>query len=115
MLSFNYRRNGEGWQDVEQPAPIVHVPCRFGGHRPCFQCSGVGNEVPCGRRVAKLYAAGRYFLCQHCYGLAYASQSEGERDRAPRRTGKIRMRLGGDPSTALPFPDPAQGYVAANL
>ncbi len=62
VLSYNYRRNGGEWQDVEQPAPIVRVPCRFGGHRPYFQCPGVVNGVHCGRRVAKLYGADRYFL-----------------------------------------------------
>jgi hypothetical protein len=31
-----------------------------------------------GRRVTKLYGAGRLFACRHCYQLAYASQ---QRDR----------------------------------
>jgi hypothetical protein len=35
------------------------------------------SGVACGKRVAKLYALGRYFLCRHCYRLAYDSQSEG--------------------------------------
>ena len=109
VLNFKYRRNGGEWQDVEQPAPIVRVPCRFGGHRPYFQCPGVVNGIPCGRRVAKLHSGGRYFLCRHCYGLAYASQSEGEWDRALRRANKVRKRLGGDPGTALPFPARPKG------
>ncbi len=109
VLSYNYRRNGGKWEDVEQPAPIVRVPCRFGGHRPYFQCPGVVNGVPCGRRVAKLYGADRYFLCRHCYRLVYASQSEGEWDRALRRADKVRMRLGGDSGTALPFPARPKG------
>ena len=39
VLSYNYRRNGEEWQSVEQPVPIVQVQCRFGGTRPYFICA----------------------------------------------------------------------------
>ena len=67
------------------------------------------NGVACDRRVAKLHAAGRYFLCRHCYRLAYASQSEGEGDRTLRRASKIRRRLGGDPGMAAPFPKRPKG------
>ena len=82
---------------------IACVPCRFGGTRPYFMCPGVVNGVTCGRRVAKLLASGRYFLCRHCYRLAYDSQSESAWGRALRRANKIRMRLGGDPGVAAPF------------
>ena len=67
------------------------------------------NGISCRRRVAKLYGAGRYFLCRHCYRLAYASQSEGRRDRALRRANSIRMRLGGDPGMVSPLPDRPKG------
>ncbi len=70
VLSYNYRRNGEEWQSVEQPVPIVQVQCRFGGTRPYFICAGVVNGVTCRRRVAKLYGSGRYFLCRHGHRLA---------------------------------------------
>ena len=53
--------------------------------------------VACRRRVGKLYGAGRYFLCRHCYRLAHASQHEDEWGRALRRANKIRRRLGGEP------------------
>ena len=79
---------------------LVRVPCRFGGSRPYFICPGVVNGTSCGRRVTKLYSGGRYFLCRHCYGLAYASQREDEMDRALRRANKIRMRRGGQPGDA---------------
>ncbi len=88
---------------------IVSVPCRFGGSRPYFICPGVVNGVACERRVAKLYGPGRYFLCRHCYRLAHASQSEGEWDRGLRKANKIRMRLGGDPGMAAPFPPRPKG------
>ncbi len=109
VLSYNYRRNGEEWQSVEEPVHIACVPCRFGGTRPYFMCPGVVNGVTCGRRVAKLLATGRYFLCRHCYRLAYESQSESAWDRALRRANKIRMRLGGDPGVAAPFPERPKG------
>ena len=108
-LSYNYRRHGDEWQDVEEWVTIIWTPCHFGGSRPWFVCPGVVNGVACGRRVAKLYGAGRYFLCRHCYGLAYASQSEGPSDRALRRASNIRMRLGGEPGMLSPFPERPKG------
>jgi len=98
-LSYRIRQHGGDWQDVEQPTPIVWTPCRFGGSRPYFACPGVVKGIACGRRVLKLYGAGRYFLCRHCYRLAYASQRENRYDRALRRANKIRIRLGGETGT----------------
>jgi len=109
VLSYKYRLHGDEWQSVEEPVPIVRVPCPFGGTRPYFLCPGVVNGVACGRRVAKLYGPGKYFLCRHCYRLAYASQSEGEWDRSLRRANRIRMRLGGDPGMCAPFPERPKG------
>ena len=106
-ISCRVRIGGGEWEDVEENINIARVPCRFGGSRPYFLCPGVVNGVTCGRRVAKLHGLGRYFLCRHCYRLAYGSQSEGGWDRALRRANKIRQRLGGDPGMA--FPDRPKG------
>ncbi len=79
---------------MHETVGIVRVPCRLGGSRPYFLCPGVVNGIVCGRRVAKLYGAGHYFLCRHCYGLTYSSQSENDYDRKLRRANKFRTRLG---------------------
>jgi hypothetical protein len=109
QLTYRVRIGGGAWEDVEESVRIIYVPCRFGGMRPYFICPGVVNGVACGRRVAKLYGLGRYFLCRHCYRLAHASQGERIWDRALRRSNKIRQRLGGDPGMAAPFPDKPKG------
>ena len=98
-----------------RPSASSACACRFGGTRPYFICPGVVNGIACGRRVAKLYGPGRYFLCRHCYRLAHASQSEDNMDRTLRRANKIRQRLGGDPGMDAAFPAEAEGHVAANL
>jgi hypothetical protein len=72
-------------------------------------CPGFVNGVGCGRKVAKLYGAGTYFLCRHCYRLAYASQREDRYDRASRWANNIRMRLGGELGTASAFPPRPKG------
>jgi hypothetical protein len=89
----------------------VSSACRAdsAGARPYFICPGVVNGITCGRRVAKLYYRHRYFLCRHCYGLAYASQREGHWERALRRANKLRQRLGGEPGGASPFPKRPKG------
>jgi hypothetical protein len=109
VLRYNCRRPGDEWESVRESVPIVQVPCGFGGMRPYFRCPGVVNGIACGRRVTKLYGPGKYFLCRHCYGLVYQSQSEGEGDRAQRRANRIRMQLGGDPGIASPFPPRPKG------
>lgn len=108
-LSYRVRVRGGEWEEVDETVRIVRVPCRLGGVRPYLICPRIANGVACGRRVAKLHGSGRYFLCRHCYRLAYASQGEGAWDRALRRADKVRVRLGGDPGTAAPFPKRPKG------
>ncbi len=102
-LVYRYRVNDGEWQPVDQVINITRVPCRYGGTRPYFICPS------CDRRVAKLNGAGKLFLCRHCHGLAYYSQSEGEVDRAMSRADKVRMRLGGQAGIARTFPRRPKG------
>jgi hypothetical protein len=108
-LTYRVRIGGGDWEDINETVRIVRVPCRFGGARPYFVCPGVVNGIACGRRVAKLYGPGRYFVCRHCYRLAYASQSEDAQRRSMRRANKTRQRLGGNAGTASPFPPKPKG------
>ena len=108
-LSYRVRIGGGDWDDVSETVAIIRVPCRYGGTRPYFICPGVVNGIACGRRVAKLHGPARYFLCRHCYRLAYASQSEDTWDRTLRKANKIRIKLGGDPGMLEPFPDRPKG------
>lgn len=89
VLSYRYRRGGGEWEDMCLTVPLATTPCRFGGLRYWFLCPGEG----CGRRVGVLYGA-RHFLCRHCTGAAYTSQTEDKIDRLARKAGKIRHRLG---------------------
>ena len=110
ILSYRHRSGlGEEWEYVKESVPLNWTPCNFGGERPWFLCPGVVNGVGCGRRVAILYGPGKWFLCRHCYDLRYESQREEKKDRALRRTQKIRMRLGGSANMLEPFPERPKG------
>ncbi|MDH3264028.1 MAG: hypothetical protein OEM24_08525 [Paracoccaceae bacterium] len=100
---------GEDFESVDYAVPIRWCPCTLGGERPYFACPGIRNGRHCGRAVVMLYGAGRYFLCRHCYDLAYGSQWERPADRLLRQANKRRMRLGGEPGTASPMPRRPKG------
>ncbi|MBT3141367.1 hypothetical protein KL867_09910 [Ruegeria litorea] len=100
VLDYRVRLAGGDWEPVTQPVKISHVGCNFGGQRPFYLCPGIVNGQHCGRRVGKLFSGGRFFLCRHCYSIAYASQSEERHDRLLRRANKLRMALGGQPGAA---------------
>jgi|PersoiStandDraft_1058852.scaffolds.fasta_scaffold35925_1 hypothetical protein len=94
-ITLSYRWSGDGreWHDAKQVVQIARSPCRLGGERHYFLCAGHGDHR-CGRHVKHLYGGRPHFLCRHCCGLAYASQSEAAADRALRKLDKIRLRLG---------------------
>ncbi len=108
-LSYSVSLNGGSRQQVKEAVRLAHISCRFGGTRPFFVCPGLASGTACGRRVTKLYGAGVYFACRHCYGLAHTSQSESASDRSLRRASKVRERLGGDPGMAAEFPPRPKG------
>ena len=100
VLDYRVRQYGGEWEPITQSIRITHTDCHYGNQRPYFICPGVVNGRHCTRRVGKLFSGGRYFLCRHCYNIAYSSQSEARYDRMLRRANKLRRALGGEPGTA---------------
>ena len=103
-LHYRYWTNKDEGQDVRELVPISWTPCHYGGRRPWFRCPGILDGVACNRRVAKIFLRGGHFLCRHCHGLAYPSQTVTLGDRPLNRAQKIRMRLGGSGNMMEPFP-----------
>jgi hypothetical protein len=105
-LIFRVRRYGASeWKDIRQHVHLTWTKVHLGGRRPWFKCPVSSYGKCCGRRVAKLYAAGDLFACRHCSGLAYASQQKSsEPDPGLDKAQKIRIRLGGTGSIIEPFP-----------
>lgn len=98
-LIYNFRNGNSGeWENLDYPVRLQTTSCHHGGVRYWFVCPALG----CGRRVAILYSAGKYFACRHCYQLAYKSQRETKGDRGRRRADKIRGKLGWAPGIANP-------------
>ena len=95
-LKYLAKLDGEDWVSVEQAIPIQWLPCRFGGERPWFVCAVHADGVYCGRRVTKLFGAGRLFACRSCYRLGYRSQRGDRMDQAHNRLGRLHRKLGGD-------------------
>jgi len=96
-LIYRYRVNDGEWEDVEQVVRFDRTLCHFGGFRKWFLCP------QCGKRMALLYGAGKYFLCRHCYDLVYTCQQEIEIDRMMRKARKIRDRLGASHNLSMPI------------
>lgn len=96
-LIYNFRKSeADEWESLDYPVKLQTTQCHYGGIRYWFTCPANG----CGRRVAILYSAGKYFACRHCYQLAYQSQREDKGDRGHRGANKIRAKLGWQPGIA---------------
>jgi len=103
-LIYNSRTaNTEEWEAVEQFVSFDYTSCHYGGKRTWLLCT------ECKRRVTSIYAAGKYFLCRHCYGLNHQSQHEDYSDRQLSKAQDIRTKLGGSASLASPFPSKPKG------
>lgn len=100
ILTYKVRRDYGEWEPVTQTLPLTYINCNYGGMRPFFICNGGVHGGNCQRRVGKLYAGGKFFLCRNCTKLAYSSQSEPSYDRMLRRANKLRTALGGEPGVA---------------
>ena len=110
-MIFRVRRYGASeWKDIQQRVHLTWTKCHLGGKRPWFRCPVSSNGKYCGRRVAKLHAAGDLFACRQCSGLAYESQQDSsEPDPGLNKAEKIRIRLGGTGSMIAPFPPKPKG------
>lgn len=87
-------------------------PLPLWGLAPWFRCPVAVRGAACGRRVAIIYGAGKYFGCRHCYRLAYPSTCENAADRALAKHQALKMRLGGSPALPAPFPPKPKGMHA---
>ena len=108
-LRYRSRVGASDWESIVETVAIQWRRCRFGGERPFFICPALRNGRACQRATLKLHCADRYYLCRQCYRLAYGSQGECRSDRAIRRLGKIRTRLGGDTGIDDPLPEKPKG------
>ncbi len=103
LLDYRWRQFGGEWEDVTEQVFLTSTPCNYGGQRPWFICPH------CSRRVGKLFGVGKYFLCRHCYRVAYQSQREDRYGRVLGKIQNIRTRLGGSSYLADPFPPRPKG------
>ena len=90
-LAYSYTPPDGPAEAIRQAVMLETTPCTLGGNRKWFCCP------TCSSRVAVIYGKGRLFACRQCKGLAYASQTEDEGDRAARLAERIRKRLGWPP------------------
>lgn len=109
VLIYKYRPGFGDWEPVEQRVPIDWTACRYGGSRPWFRCVCSSGDRYCGKRVAKLYGAGKLFACRHCYRLGYQSQLERGPGIPLHAANKLRTKLGGDPGMASLIPNKPKG------
>lgn len=81
LLTLLYRFAGSHHQSVEDISIDIHLTetrPHYGGVRWWFRCPLVDDNIPCDRRVAKLYLppGGRHFGCRTCHNLTYRSCQE---------------------------------------
>ena len=77
-LLYRFQNSSGACEIVRETVRIARRSSGLGGRELSFLCPGRRNGIPCRRRVANLYGAGRYFLCRHCAQLAHSSSNHGE-------------------------------------
>lgn len=80
-VTLSYKVNGHA---IIHRVVFTYTKNNFGS-RLWFICPGHN----CGRRVAKLYLSGEYFLCRHCQNLSYNSRNKRELYLLRRKADKI--------------------------
>src|SRR5262245_47651550 len=77
-LSYSLTRTGEY---LDYRIELSTTTPNYGGLRWWFICPLVKNNVPCKRRVGKLYLpiGERYYGCRTCYKLTYRSCQESDK------------------------------------
>jgi hypothetical protein len=82
----NYGEKGSPHSIVSYPAARRGMAGRRTAHADRMYAVPIRRPGrACGRQVPKLYGAGAYFPCCHCYQRAYAAQRENPNDRALHR------------------------------
>ena len=85
-------------EEVKQRIDFDWTQCNYGGKRIWFLCPG------CGKRMAILYGAGKYFLCRHCHNLTYQTCNETPRNRLFSKANKLRGKIGAKAGCLNPLP-----------
>ena len=103
VLNYRHRpRDGE-WEDVKQSICLEQTLCNYGGYRKWFLCPR------CGKRVAILYGAGKYFLCRHCHNLTYDSCNTSDLQGIFDKANKLKEKLGGHAGISYPIAERPKG------
>ncbi len=79
ILTYSCTNPFSGEQsNLDYKIGLTTTPSGPGGVRFWFRCPLVVNDVPCRRRVAKLYLPpnSHYFGCRKCHNLTYRCQKE---------------------------------------
>lgn len=108
-FAYTFSRGALPSENIRQPTTIIWRACRFGGEHAYFRCPGVVNGTACSRTVTRLYSAGRYLCCRHCYDLVYGSQGEDALGRAQRKGYRAQVRLKTVPSSLWDVPKRPRG------
>lgn len=85
------------WQDIDEFIQFTFTDTNFGGRRKWFEC-------PSCHYACRVLYGGKYYRCRKCHNLKYDSQYEQSWSRSLAQARKLRMKLGGEASTDLPFP-----------